>query len=233
MEAPDYYEFLQISPNAEPDTIHRVYRFLAARLHPDNPKTGDPEKFFLLKQAYDVLSNPERRTEYDVARQTNPPQPIPLSTTIDFMDTMEGELNRRLAVLAMLYIQRRTNPNNPEVSLHEVERRMGFPRDYLDFTTWYLRNKGYITRADNSDFCLTADGVDFVESRAGRSQSSVSCSPPGHRRMPPTNYRPIGRSNLRRSSWARAVAGRADQDSKEGFRLLRVPPCGGTEATNP
>jgi len=41
---------------------------------------------------------------------------------------------------------------------------MGFPRDYLQFTTWYLRNKGYITQADNSDFTLTALGVDFVES---------------------------------------------------------------------
>jgi len=165
VEIPDYYEFLQISPNAEPDTIHRVYRFLAARLHPDNPNTGDPEKFFLLKQAYDVLSNPERRAEYDAAREADPSHEVPLSTTIDFMDSMEGELNRRLALLAVLYIQRRMNPNNPEVSLHEVERRMGFPRDYLDFTTWYLRNKGYITRADNSDFCLTADGVDFVESQ--------------------------------------------------------------------
>ena len=164
MEVPDYYEFLQISPNAEPDTIHRVYRFLAARLHPDNPKTGDPEKFFLLKQAYDVLSNAERRSEYDAARYSEQSQ-SPLSTTIDFMDSIEGELNRRLALLAVLYIQRRTNPNYPEVSLPEVERRMGFPRDYLDFTTWYLRNKGLITRADNSDFCLTVDGVDFVESQ--------------------------------------------------------------------
>jgi hypothetical protein len=42
---------------------------------------------------------------------------------------------------------------------------MGFPRDYLEFTTWYLRSKGYITRADNSDFTLTAEGVDFVESK--------------------------------------------------------------------
>ncbi len=42
---------------------------------------------------------------------------------------------------------------------------MGFPRDYLEFTAWYLRNKGYITRADNSDFTLTADGVDFVETQ--------------------------------------------------------------------
>jgi len=165
MEIPDYYEFLQISPNAEPDTIHRVYRFLAVRLHPDNPETGDSEKFFVLKQAYDVLSNPARRAEYDAARKKEGLQPVPLSTTIDFMDNMEGELNRRLAVLALLYIQRRTNPYTPEVSLLEVENRMGFPRDYLEFTAWYLRNKGYITRADNSDFTLTAEGVDFVESQ--------------------------------------------------------------------
>ncbi len=48
MNLPDYYEFLQISPNAEFDTIHRVYRFLALRFHPDNPETCDPDKFHLL-----------------------------------------------------------------------------------------------------------------------------------------------------------------------------------------
>ena len=42
---------------------------------------------------------------------------------------------------------------------------MGFPRDYLDFTTWYPTKKGYIGKADNSDFTLTADGVDFVETQ--------------------------------------------------------------------
>ena len=165
MEIPDYYEFLQISPNAEPDTIHRVYRFLATRLHPDNPVTGDAQQFLLLKQAYDVLSNPERRAEYDGARKNEVSQPAPLSTWIDFMDNMEGELNRRLAVLAVLYFQRRTNPYKPEVSFLDLERRMGFPRDYLEFTAWYLLHKGYITRADNSDFTLTAEGVDFVETQ--------------------------------------------------------------------
>ena len=165
MKILDYYEFLQISPTAEADTIRRVYRFLAGRLHPDNPETGDAEKFFLLKQAYDVLSDPERRAEYDATCKKETAQPVPLSTSIDFMDSIEGELNRRLVVLALLYIQRRTNPYSPEVSLFEVEKRMGFPRDYLEFTTWYLRNKGYITRADNSDFTLTAEGVDFVESQ--------------------------------------------------------------------
>ncbi len=163
MDKPDYYEFLQISPAAEPATIHRVYRYLAARFHPDNQDTGDPDKFFLLHEAYEVLSNPERRAAYDATRRES--QREPLATWIDFMDNMEGEMNRRLAFLAVLYFQRRTNPYAPEVSFWDIERRLGFPRDYLDFTSWYLRTKGYITRADNSDFTITAEGVDFVETQ--------------------------------------------------------------------
>lgn len=162
---PDYYEFLQISPHADQDTIHRVYKFLAARFHPDNPASGDVEKFTLLGAAYKVLSDPKKRAEYDVVCQIEPPQRQPMSKSVDFMDNMEGELNRRLAVLAVLYYRRRNNPYAPEVGLAEIETRMGFPRDYLDFTTWYLSKKGYITRADNSDFTLTAEGVDFVETQ--------------------------------------------------------------------
>jgi hypothetical protein len=64
----------------------------------------------------------------------------------------------------VLYYRRRTNPASPEVPLVEIEVRMGFPRDYLDFTTWYLVKKGYVAKADNSAFTLTAEGVDFVES---------------------------------------------------------------------
>jgi hypothetical protein len=159
----DHYEFLQISPNADVETIHRVYRFLAARLHPDNPKTGDPVQFRRLKDAYDVLSNRSRRAKYDASRAPQSRQPF--SSSIDFMDDREGELNRRLAVLAVLYHRRRTNPNYPEVSLAAIEDRMGFPRDYLDFTLWYLYKKGYIGKADNAQLTLTAEGVDFVERR--------------------------------------------------------------------
>jgi curved DNA-binding protein CbpA len=114
----DYYEFLQISPNADADTIHRVYRFLATRLHPDNPESGDAEMFHVLKTAYDVLSNAARRSDYDATRKQQPFQPpAPLSNTVDFMDSLDGELNRRLAVLAVLYYRRRTHPHLPEVSL--------------------------------------------------------------------------------------------------------------------
>jgi curved DNA-binding protein len=161
----DYYEFLQISPHADNETIHRVYRFLAGRLHPDNPESGDAEMFRLLKMAYDTLSSPSKRAEYDAMFRREAKEEPPLSNSIDFMDTLEGEVNRRLALLAVLYFKRRSNPRVPEVSLAEIEKRMGFPRDYLDFSTWYLTRKGYITKADNSDFSLTAEGVDYIESQ--------------------------------------------------------------------
>lgn len=162
----DCYEFLQISRNAEFGTIQRVHRFLAARFHPDNPDTGDPEKFLLLQHAFEVLSDPERRAKYDAAHALQEYRPMPIFKMAEFVNGVEGETNRRLGIMSLLYNQRRTNPQNPGVPLIDLEKRMGWPREYLDFSTWYLRNKQYITKEDNSDFALTALGVDFVESNA-------------------------------------------------------------------
>jgi curved DNA-binding protein CbpA len=163
----DYYLFFQISPQSDHETIHRVYRFLAARFHPDNQDTGNPEMFELLQNGYEILSNPTRRAEYDAFRERDEQslKLVPLSTSIDFMDSLDGELNRRLAVLAVLYMKRRSTPHLPEVTLADIETRLGFPRDYLDFTMWYLLKKGYITRGDNMNSTLTAEGVDFIETQ--------------------------------------------------------------------
>ncbi len=164
----DHYEFLQISPNAQAETIHRVYRFLAARFHPDNPETGDRDKFVRLNRAFEVLSNPERRADYDAELRGKQAEPNPMFDSVDFLDGIEGEMNRRLAVLSLLYKRCRAHVYDPRVSLHDLEAQMGFPREYLDFTTWYLRTKKYITREDNSDFSLTALGVDYVEANCSK-----------------------------------------------------------------
>src|SRR6185437_4852076 len=63
---PDHYEILQISPNAEPETVQRVYRMLAQRYHPDNQETGDDTRFREVTEAYRVLSEPTMRAQYDV-----------------------------------------------------------------------------------------------------------------------------------------------------------------------
>ncbi len=62
----DYYEDLQVSSNADIETIERVYRLLAKRYHPDNNGTGNAEKFTRIKEAYNVLSDPEKRASFDI-----------------------------------------------------------------------------------------------------------------------------------------------------------------------
>lgn len=159
----DYYEVLQLSPKAELETIHRVYRIMAARYHPDNPESGDQERFLLLSDAYRILSDPGRRSQYDSLRQEEPQRPLPVFQAKAFVDDKEGEANRRLGVLCLLYAQRRRDPEHPNVSLLDIEEMMGVPREHLEFTMWYLRQKKYVERTDGADCSLTADGVDYVE----------------------------------------------------------------------
>jgi hypothetical protein len=170
VQEPDYYDILQIGPQAEAETIYRVYRIMAARFHPDNPETGDVDRFLLLKTAYEVLSDPDSRSAYDARRQGQPAGPMPVFELKDFVTGVEAEGNRRLGVLSLLYNQRRLDPDHPSVTLLDLESRMAFPREYLAFTTWYLRAKGLVTAADNSDYTLTAPGAEFVESNIGKSE---------------------------------------------------------------
>jgi curved DNA-binding protein len=159
----DYYEILQLSPKADLETIHRVYRIMAARFHPDNPDSGDKERFLLMSEAYRVLSDPVRRADYDQLKGTEQRGPLPLFKARVFVDEKEGEVNRRLGVLCLLYAQRRRNPGHPSISLMELEELMSIPRDYLEFTLWYLKQKRCVEMNDGADFTLTATGVDFVE----------------------------------------------------------------------
>src|SRR5262245_3430638 len=62
----DYYEILEISPNANSGTIDRMFRYLAQRYHPDNKDTGDRLRFEVLVEAHDTLKDPAKRAQYDV-----------------------------------------------------------------------------------------------------------------------------------------------------------------------
>jgi curved DNA-binding protein CbpA len=162
----DHYEVMQISPNADIETIHRVYRIMASRFHPDNPRTGNTETFLLLKGAYEVLVDPEKRAKYDQTRQIEDEAPLPVFELQDFVYGLQGEINRRLGVLALLYNRRRANQDHPGLSLLDLEKRMAFPREHLTFALWYLRSKGYVSQEDNSDCGITATGIDFIESHS-------------------------------------------------------------------
>jgi len=59
----DHYQTLGVDRNASPDDIKRAYRKLATQHHPD--KGGDTAKFQEISAAYDILSNPEKKSQYD------------------------------------------------------------------------------------------------------------------------------------------------------------------------
>ncbi len=62
----DYYAALGVAPAATAEEIKGAYRRLAVQHHPD--RHGDPEKFKLINDAYEVLGDPEKRKAHDLKK---------------------------------------------------------------------------------------------------------------------------------------------------------------------
>lgn len=160
----DYYEVLQVNQNAEPDTIQRVYRLLAQRFHPDNRETGNEGRFRAIHEAYTVLNDPEKRARYDIQYQQRRRDRWRLvSTGAESETDFEMELVVRLTLLEALYTRRRVDPQSPAIYATELESLLGRPREHLEFTIWYLIQRKFLTRDDQSRLQITADGVDYLE----------------------------------------------------------------------
>ncbi len=80
---PNYYTILQVDPRAEPEIIQAAYRRLAAKYHPDvDPSPEAMERMKLLNAAYEVLSGPVKRREYDISRLRGQQQTIGGTSTM-------------------------------------------------------------------------------------------------------------------------------------------------------
>lgn len=164
----DCYELLQISPNADPDTVHRVFRLLAQRYHPDNQDTGDAARFRKLHDAYTVLSDPEKRAQYDAKYEALRQERwkfVTIGPPAENDFEMEQQLRRTM--LEILYSRRRIESDSPSMSNWDLAQLMGRPREHLEFTIWYLAQKKMVTRDDQSKLQITADGVDYLEQNPG------------------------------------------------------------------
>lgn len=162
--AVDYYDVLQVSTNAEPETISRVFRMLAQRYHPDNQHTGNEERFRTILEAHAVLSDPEKRAQYDVAHQQQRKDRWRLvASGAQTENDFEMEQAVRLTVLEALYTRRRIEPTNPGIFYREFEKLTGRPREHLEFTLWYLSQKNFVTLDDKSRLLLTVEGAEHLE----------------------------------------------------------------------
>lgn len=159
----DHYETMQISPNADLDTIHRVYRILAQRFHPDNLETGNSETFRALLEAYQILSDPERRAAFDIEHRTARRLTWKIFDQTTSAQGVECERRKRSGILSLLYRKRVVTPDQPAMNLKEFEDLLGVPKEHLEFTLWYLKEGQFVARTDNGRFSITLRGVDLAE----------------------------------------------------------------------
>ena len=158
----DCYEVLQVSPNADLETIERIYRFLAKRHHPDNPQTGDAEKFRVITDAYHLVRDPEKRAAYDVKYEEKRAVQWQIFGEISPSDDIETDRRIQQGILSLLYTWRRREPANPGIGSFELERLLGVPEQHLEFHIWYLKEKGWIERSDTGKFAISVTGVEAV-----------------------------------------------------------------------
>jgi curved DNA-binding protein CbpA len=158
----DYYDLMQVSPNAEEETIQQMFRHLAKKWHPDHDQK-DSERFRLLVDAHKTLTNPERRAAYDLRYQRFWDSKWNLAADASNTRVFVDDSEVREGLLSLYYVQRRSKMNDPGLGELEVARLMRIPIHLIEFHIWYLKEKGWIERLENGQFALTALGVDEVE----------------------------------------------------------------------
>jgi hypothetical protein len=166
MAAPfvDHYETLQLSPSADGETVERVYRLLAKRYHPDSPTSGNVDRFNEVREAYEVLSNPDARAAYDARYDQERSEQWRIYGQETAGDDRQRDQRLFHSLLSLLYIARRRDPDNAGLAPSHMERVLGTPREHLDFPLWYLRKRGFVEVLENGLLAITVDGVDKLGS---------------------------------------------------------------------
>jgi len=162
----DYYEDLQVSQNADTETIGRVYRLLARKWHPDNALTGDSVKFNIINAAYGVLSHPEKRAAYDAGYENRKNKQLGVLSA-EFQPSRSSDLDTdiRFGILSVLYGARRQDAEKPDIGLWRLEQLLGWPEKELGFHIWYLKEKDWIYRSDTGGYAITVKGAEVIEAR--------------------------------------------------------------------
>ena len=164
----DYYEILEISPNANSETIERMFRYFAQRYHPDNQDTGDRPRFDVIMEAHDVLSDPGKRAQYDVKHKNHLSVRWKLLREASDDKGIEQDADIQNKLLSIFYVRRRQNLDNPGIGELALERMLDCPVEHLRFHLWYMKEKGWIRKTESGMFAITVEGVDRANSEPHR-----------------------------------------------------------------
>src|SRR5215469_10361387 len=162
----DYYEVLEVSPNANSETIERVFRYLAQRYHPDNGVTGDRPRFDLILEAHDTLRDAIKRIQYDLEHKRRSEDRSKLAEEICDSEGIGRDVAIQTKLLSLLYVKCRKNVRNPGIGDGELALLLDCPAEHLDFHLWYLKEKRWIAKKEDGLFAITIEGVDRASSES-------------------------------------------------------------------
>ena len=131
-----------------------------------------------MAEAYEVLSDPERRSAYDLEHRravgkgtyatVEPPKADP-----------RDEVRLREEIMLLLYRKRLAHPELPSLSLRDLESLLKVSKERLEFSLWYLKESGYLIRSDSARHTITIQGVQLAESfRRPATEEAKTDEPP-------------------------------------------------------
>jgi len=161
----DHYEILQLSQGADNEALERIFRLLAKRYHPDNPESGNEERFRDVHEAYEILTDPARRAAYDVQYDKHKGQQWQVFDQSAAPGGQAEDQRIFSGILSLLYAARRRDPEFGGVGPVDLEKKLGVPREHLEFPFWYLKKRGWAEILQSGQLAITIDGVDEIVSR--------------------------------------------------------------------
>lgn len=141
----NYYDELEVSKKASKEVIEKAYKVLAKKYHPDTTKEIDKiaaeEKFKIISEAYEVLSNDEKRKKYDIElEQSNP--------TISYKDyinvvNQRDSLNNNLNNLKNEFNSLKNSINNNQQNNINTNSNTNRPTQTYTTNNNYRKSKYY------------------------------------------------------------------------------------------
>jgi len=159
----DHYITLSVDPGADTETIQIAYLKLIEKYGPDNGETADPAKLEIINGAYETLSDPQLRKEFDKVKGVSGDRGSPMFAGVQFFEILGQQVGLRGAILSVLYDRRRTRPSTPALSMRQLENMLEADIEAMNFALWYLKQRAFVTNDDKSSLQITAAGMDFLE----------------------------------------------------------------------
>src|SRR5262249_2651284 len=126
--------------------------------------TGDAEKYESAKLAFEVLSDPDLRKQFNKLKGMEEEEGGPKFSGQPFFDSLGRDNNLRTTLLCILCDRRRIRPFTPSLSMRNIENILQTTPEQLYVAVWYLKQRNLVMNDDKSSLQITVEGIDFLES---------------------------------------------------------------------